>query len=162
MENKKSNKKTLIALAVILIVTAGVAYYIYASTRPATKESEGYTHITPEEAIEFVADAEENGAAIVDVRGETAWSQGHIPGAIAIWYEDFESGRVDELPDPDQEILLYCDYGGISKWVAEDLVEQGYTNVYEFDGMDYWTGEVIIEDETYKAYVESLENESGD
>lgn len=48
-----------------------------------------------------------------------------------------------QLPDKGQTIIVYCDYGGMSKKAAEKLAAISYTNVVEFDGMEVWNGETI-------------------
>ena len=45
-------------------------------------------------------------AVFLDPRGEPYYSQGHIPGALAITEEELEA-RLDEL-DPDTWIITYC------------------------------------------------------
>ena len=75
--------------------------------------------------------------------GEWVIFQSRFPSGMRI----FDKGEVKELPDKDQPILLYCDYGGLSKRVAKRMVKQGYTHVYEFDGLKVWKGKVIVSDE---------------
>jgi len=49
------------------------------------------------------------------------------------------------LPREDQLILVYCRSGNRSKQASEKLVSLGYTNVYEFGGINEWTGETVSE-----------------
>lgn len=146
-------------LPIIMILAISTALLAGCSKKDAedNKNKDGYTHISGKEAAEFVENAEKDNAKIVDVRGEVAWGMGHLPNAIPVWYEDFDKGEVKELPDKNQKILLYCDYGGLSKRVAKRLAKQGYTNVYEFNGLKVWKGEVIVEEE-YKDLQESESN----
>ena len=58
-----------------------------------------------------------------------------------------------ELPDLDQIILIYCRSGNRSKQAAQKLADMGYTNIYEFGGINTWTGEIVA-GETGKSPVE--------
>ncbi len=44
------------------------------------------------------------------------------------------SAQLDALPNKDAPIVLYCRSGSMSTQAAKELVEQGYTNIYELDG----------------------------
>jgi len=52
----------------------------------------------------------------------------------------------EELPDFDQIILIYCRSGKRSKQAAQKLFDMGYINVYEFGGINDWTGEVVTKE----------------
>ena len=54
------------------------------------------------------------GATIVDVRSPQEFNEGHLPGAINI--PEYEIRRVkNEMPKLNQQIVVYCQYGGRSK-----------------------------------------------
>ena len=56
------------------------------------------------------------------------------------------SGNSPEaLPDYDQIILVYCRSGNRSKQASEKLAAMGYKNVYEFGGINSWTGEIVTD-----------------
>lgn len=99
----------------------------------------GYDRLTLEETETFLKNED---AIVIDVRNEEQYKRGHLPGALNIYYDEFMGKRNDAIPDLNQPILVYCDYGGLSGMVADELVSQGYTDVHDFDGMDYWKGEV--------------------
>lgn len=102
--------------------------------------SASYTHIEPEEAAEMAYDGV---CTVVDCRGEPDFDYERIPGAINVPIDSEDDSVEQALPDKDAEILVYCDYGGLSKKFAERLTsELGYTNVYEFNGISVWTGEL--------------------
>ena len=65
----------------------------------------------------------------------------HILGAINIPNETIGSEELAELPDKDQIIFVYCRSGNRSKQASEKLAALGYTNIYEFGGINDWTGE---------------------
>ncbi len=99
-----------------------------------------YTRLSNEETAEFI---ERDDVIVIDVRKPEQYEAGHLKGAINIYYDRFMDGRIDELPDLDQPVMVYCDYGGLSGIVGDELVAQGYTDVYDFNGMDYWDGEIV-------------------
>ena len=76
---------------------------------------------------------------ILDVREEDEYNSGHIPGATL-----FPVGSIDEqtaqqlIPDKDTLLLVYCRSGNRSKTAAAALAELGYTQVYEFGGINDW------------------------
>ena len=102
---------------------------------------DGYWQITQEEAVRIME--EESDYIILDVRGEDEYYEGHIPKAINIPNEFIEDKELPELPDKDQKILVYCRSGRRSKAASKKLAAIGYTNVYEFGGINEWTGEVV-------------------
>ena len=102
-----------------------------------------YTQISQDEAKKMM---EQDGTQIiVDVRMQEEYDSGHIPGAICIPNESIGTEPPEELPDFDQIILIYCRSGNRSKQAAQKLFDMGYTNIYEFGGINDWTGEVVTE-----------------
>lgn len=59
-----------------------------------------------------------------------------------VYYEEFET-KPKELPDLEQVILIYCRSGRRSKEASQKLADIGYKNIYEFGGINNWTGEII-------------------
>ena len=85
----------------------------------------------------------DDGHVIVDVRRQDEFDAGHIPGALLIPNETITDARPERLPDLEQVILLYCRSGNRSKQAAQKLADMGYINVYEFGGINTWTGEIV-------------------
>ena len=102
-----------------------------------------YVQISQDEAKLMMKD--DDGHVIVDVRRPDEYEKGHIPGAILIPNESITDTPPEALPDKYQVILIYCRTGRRSKEAAEKLVNMGYVNVYEFGGIEEWTGEVVTE-----------------
>ena len=84
----------------------------------------------------------DDGHVVVDVRRQDEYDSGHIPGAILIPNESITDSRPEQLPDPEQIILVYCRSGRRSKEAAQKLADMGYKNIYEFGGIIDWTGEI--------------------
>lgn len=108
-----------------------------------------YRQISQDEAKEMMQ--WDDGHVIVDVRRRDEYDAGHIPGAILIPNEDIGETPPKELPDLNQVILIYCRSGNRSKQAAEKLFNMGYTNLYEFGGINTWTGEIVTEAPTEQA-----------
>ena len=111
-----------------------------------------YTHLSMEEAQEMIESGTPNQDFILlDTRQLNVYKHDHIPGAICIPDTEItklsNDDEIKELPDKEQKIIVYCQFGGVSKIAAEKLCDMGYTNVYEFDGMDYWKGKVEYGDD---------------
>lgn len=71
---------------------------------------------------------------LVDVREDTEWQKGHLPGAMHIGRGVLERDIETRIPDTDAEIVLYCGGGYRSALAAESLQKMGYTNVKSMDG----------------------------
>ena len=87
----------------------------------------------------------DDGHVIVDVRTQEEYDEGHIPDAVLIPNETIAHSPPAELPDKDQIILIYCRRGNRSKDASQKLADMGYTNIYEFGGIETWEGEVVTE-----------------
>lgn len=74
------------------------------------------------------------GAVLVDVREESEWNQGHLPGAIHIGKGVIERDIETRLPDKETEIILYCGGGYRSALAAHAVQQMGYVNVISLDG----------------------------
>jgi rhodanese-related sulfurtransferase len=108
------------------------------------KTLKSYMQISQEEARRMMDELVDY--VIVDVRRKDEYDQGHIPNAILISNESIDSRRPEQLPDLDQIILVYCRSGNRSKQAAQKLSDMGYTNVYEFGGINTWNGEIVTEE----------------
>ena len=100
-----------------------------------------YTQISMEEAVSMMNT--ETDYIILDVRTPEEFADKHIPNAINIPNEVIGTEEIAELLDKDQLILVYCRSGNRSKQASEKLVALGYTNIYEFGGINDWTGETV-------------------
>ena len=98
-----------------------------------------YQQITQEEAKEMM-DAQE--VIILDVREQDEYDNGHIPSAVLL-----PVGTIDEttaaevIPGKDSTVLVYCRSGNRSKTASSTLADLGYTNIYEFGGINTWSYE---------------------
>lgn len=74
------------------------------------------------------------GAAIIDVREESEFAAGHIPGAAHMSKGVIERDIETRFPDKGAPLVLYCGGGFRSALAADQLQKMGYTNVISMDG----------------------------
>ena len=140
-------KRMLISFATAsLLLLTGCASIGQVTDGVGTEKS--YTRITQETAKEMMS--RDDGHVIVDVCRRDEYDAGHIPGAILIPNEEISTSPPAALPDLNQIVLIYCRSGNRSKQAAQKLFDMGYTNIYEFGGINDWTGEIVTEDQTEK------------
>ena len=78
---------------------------------------------------------------LVDVREDSEWANGHLPGAVHMGRGIIERDIETSVPDTSTKMILYCGGGFRSALVADNLQKMGYTNVESMDGG--WRGWVI-------------------
>jgi len=69
---------------------------------------------------------------ILDVREQSEWDSGHIPGALFIPMNDVPN-RLKEIPT-DKTVIVQCRSGNRSSTVTDYLRSQGMTNVHNLSG----------------------------
>ena len=99
-----------------------------------------YRQISQEEAKEMM---DTQTVIILDVREKSEFDGGHIPGAVLLPVGAItEETAAAVIPAKDSVVLVYCRSGNRSKTASQALAELGYTNVYEFGGINTWPYEV--------------------
>ncbi len=71
---------------------------------------------------------------LVDVREESEFAAGHLPGAVHIGKGVIERDIERKVPDPATPLVLYCGGGFRSALAADAVQKMGYTNVVSMDG----------------------------
>src|SRR5687768_8451225 len=71
---------------------------------------------------------------LVDVREESEYAAGHLPGAIRLGKGIIERDIERTIPDHDAPIVLYCGGGFRSALAADNIQKMGYKNVLSMDG----------------------------
>ena len=99
-----------------------------------------YQQITQEKAKEMM-DAQD--VIVLDVREQDEFDAGHIPGAVLLPVGTItKATAASVIPETDSVVLVYCRSGNRSKTASKALVDLGYTNIYEFGGINTWPYEV--------------------
>ena len=123
--------KRILPLFLLLLLLTGCG-----GTASNASSEDGYQQISQEEAKEMM---DTQDVIILDVREQDEYDSGHIPGAVLL-----PVGTIDEetaaevIPEKNSTVLIYCRSGNRSKTASSALVELGYTNIYEFGGINTW------------------------
>jgi len=112
-----------------------------ASETPAAKAE--YRKLSAEEAKARMDSGDE--LIVLDVREESEFAAGHIPGALLLPLGQIEAKAAEALPDKNGEILVYCRSGNRSRQAANLLISLGYTNIYDFGGINSWPYDIVTE-----------------
>ena len=75
-----------------------------------------------------------DGFILLDVREESEFARGHIPGASHLGKGVIERDVEQQFADTSTELILYCGGGYRSALAALNLQLMGYTNVISMDG----------------------------
>ena len=125
-------KRMISAVLIILLLFTGCG--------GNSVEQNSYQEITQDVAKEMMDTGE---VVILDVREQSEYDAGHITGAVLLPVgtiaEDTAAAVIDDL---DTVVLVYCRSGNRSKTASQALADLGYTNVYEFGGINDWPYEV--------------------
>ena len=123
--------KRMLPLFLLLLLLTGCGV-----TASNSSSENDYQQISQEEAKEMM---DTQDVIILDVREQDEYDSGHIPGAVLL-----PVGTIDEetaaevIPEKDSTVLVYCRSGNRSKTASSALAELGYTNIYEFGGINTW------------------------
>jgi len=91
------------------------------------------------EALRANLDDPHSSLIVLDVRERDAYEAGHVPGARLLPRGQLELRVNQELPDPTQRILVYCEVGKISTLATATLREMGFSCAVALDsGMKAW------------------------
>jgi phage shock protein E len=92
--------------------------------------------VSVEDARREIAGGE---ATAVDVRSETEWSEGHVPGAIRL--PDGEPERATKPLEEGARLLVFAEDDKAAEEAAGKLAEQGYNAAAVDGGMGDWVSE---------------------
>ena len=120
-------KRILALMSAMLLVLTGCG---------GTTVENTYQQIS-QEAAKDMMDTQE--VIILDVREQDEFDAGHITSAVLLSVGTITKDTASAvIPELDSVVLVYCRSGNRSKTASKTLVDLGYTNVYEFGGINTW------------------------
>ena len=100
------------------------------------QDKNSYTQISQDKAKEMM---DKGNVIILDVREQSEYDEGHIKGAVLLPVGTItEETTKSVIPEKSSTVLVYCRSGNRSKTAAKLLSDLGYTEVYEFGGINTW------------------------
>ena len=135
------NKKQFLFLFLLVFLLSGCT-----ADNESSSPSSSYKKITAEEAKTMID--QDNSVTILDVRTEEEYNAGHIENAILIPDTSIIDTAESILTDKSATILVYCRSGRRSALAAANLVDLGYTNIYDFGGIIDWEYDIVIDETT--------------
>jgi molybdopterin/thiamine biosynthesis adenylyltransferase/rhodanese-related sulfurtransferase len=87
--------------------------------------------VAPADLAERIAGGD--GPLVVDVREQSEWDEGHVPGAVHV-PRGFLESRIAGVARPDQEVVLYCASGNRSLLAGTTLRAMGFGSVTSLAG----------------------------
>jgi len=124
----------IIAILLAIVLVGGCGYL------PEVESGAEYRRISAGEAQEMM---ESYDVLILDVRTWDEFDGGHIPNAVWLPYDEILEFTDAVIYDIARIILVYCQSGRRSEIAARALVALGYLRVYDFGGINSWTGEIV-------------------
>ncbi|MEI2697002.1 MAG: rhodanese-like domain-containing protein [Microthrixaceae bacterium] len=127
---------TMVAAALVLIVLSAPG----CGGEEAVAVPEAVAgQVTTIDSAQGKALIEAGGALVIDVRTLEEYREGHLVGAQSIPVEDPELWLTRTGPlDRDRPTVVYCRSGRRSLAAAQQLVEAGFTKVYDLGGVQDW------------------------
>jgi len=108
------------------------------------------------EELEKLNSEKKDEILIIDVRSPEEYKAGHIPNAININIDEFES-RLNEIEDlKDFPIITYCNSGKKSGQATEILVNNGFKDVTNAEGVKNYDYDLVHYEDVRGAAFEKL------
>ena len=98
-----------------------------------------YKKITSIEAQSMMSDD----VIILDVRTQEEYDGGHILNAVVLPHDEIREKAESVIGSKDRTVLIYCRSGRRSEIASRELIDMGYSNVFDFGGIIDWPGEIV-------------------
>lgn len=100
-----------------------------------------YVKISPQEVKRMINGDKE--VIILDVRSTEEYKAGHIKNAISLPLNNLNVLSKQIITDSNKVIIVYCKSGIKSKAAAKELINLGYSYVYDMGGISNWPYEIV-------------------
>ena len=131
------------------------------TTETAAEKAEIKT-MTGEELVAQNSDKKKDEVIIIDVRSSEEYKAGHIPNAININVDELE-GKLNEIEDyKNKPVITYCNSGKKSGTAAEILVNNGFQDVTNAQGVKEFEYDLVHYEDVRGEAFQTLIDENKD
>lgn len=123
----------------LLVITVAIAVAAVVAV-PAQESLGRYGDPRDPAVLERLLEEANADFLLIDVRTDAEYSQGHIPGSMQIDYRVIADAMAEV--DRTQPVVVYCRTGNRSAHAERTLRTMGFTEVYDFGGINRWRGEL--------------------
>lgn len=100
------------------------------SIQPVSSESAAANAEVTQVDLQMANTLIRGGAVVLDVRSPEDWRDGHLQSAHHVPVQELPAQPLEQLPEKDQHILVYCAVGGRASKAGKILAERGFTQVH--------------------------------
>ena len=134
----KLNKKfKVLAIGAALVLSIGAVGCSKQEEAPKeeAKQEQAKAEVKTIKGDELVEAMKDANTVVIDARDAKDFAKGHIDGAINIFVDEAKD-KLGELEQyKDKKVIVYCNSGKKSGKLAQFLVDNGFTDVYNADGV---------------------------
>lgn len=122
-----------------LLIFGAMPFMLQAHQQTTEKEQHGYKEIHAQELKNWYDQGKK--MIVIDARSKEYYDGTLLPNASWMPHDISESDLKKAIPSKDDLVVVYCWSLSCpaSKWMADRLVAEGYTNVYKYpEGLHDW------------------------
>ena len=141
MKNFKiSSLITILLIAMLALVGCGKE-----EAKPASPSTEvaAIKEMAGTELVDKNGDKTKDSFLLIDVRSEEEYLAGHVPHAINIFIDELEANLAIIEDYKEKTVVLICNSGNKSGQAAEILVNNGFKDVYNAEGVKKFEYELV-------------------
>lgn len=125
----------IVSALIFIVVVVVVSYRGDTSDMPKTAQIN--TTQIQEIVSQALQDLNSGIAAVIDVRTEQEWQDGHVRGAMHFDLANLQAGNMPNLPK-DEKLYVYCKAGSRAGQAKIILEQNGFASVTNAGGLSDW------------------------
>ena len=161
----KLNKKfKVLAIGAALVLSIGAVGCSKQEEAPKeeAKQEQAKAEVKTIKGDEVVEAMKDANTVVIDARDASEYEAGHIKGALNVFVDEAESKLGDLEQYKDKKVIVYCNSGKKSGKLAQLLVDNGFTDVSNADGVKQYEYELVQGKEEPKAEKAEVKTMKGD